>query len=416
MLEVVFCAYLLLLLLRPQEWLASLHEVPILQVLLLTCLALWLFRGRKAIGLPQFPLLVWFVVATVISAAVIGWLGLIPVQYERLGPTLAMFAVLTTVAQPLPMLRRIMLLTILSACAMVLHGHLQLGAGVGWTGTKPMLGRIAYSGIFNDPNDLGQLFVVCIAFCLYLRIGASRRGRLLLAAAILWLGYGIYLTDSRGTMLAALAVLALIAARRYGKIVLIVLGVLLVPLLVLYTRFGQISAQEQSASERVEAWYQGFQMFLGRPLTGVGLGQFIEHNALTAHNSIMLPMAELGLLGFIPWFGVVVVTAQMVYWLAFGARTPRDYGTEASAVQAEREAGFGLLLMAVGFAVSAFFLSTSYKHMFFFVVALIVARFYHARQLIVGAPILTLPSVLPRVTALSVAAIAGMWVLTRVLL
>jgi hypothetical protein len=112
----------------------------------------------------------------------------------------------------------------------------------------------------------------------------------------------------------------------------------------------------------------------------------------------------------------VVVTAQMVYWLAFGARTPRDYGTEASAVQAEREAGFGLLLMAVGFAVSAFFLSTSYKHMFFFVVALIVARFYHARQLIVGAPILTLPSVLPRVTALSVAAIAGMWVLTRVLL
>jgi O-antigen ligase len=416
MLEVVFCAYLLLLLLRPQEWLESLREVPILQVLLIVCLALWLFRGRKAIGLPQFPLLVWFVVATVIGAAAIGWLGLIPVQYERLGPTLAMFAVLTTVAQPLPMLRKIMLLTMVSACAMVLHGHLQLASGVGWTGTKPMLGRIAYSGIFNDPNDLGQLFVVCIAFCLYLRIGASGRGRLLLAAAILWLGYGIYMTDSRGTMLAALAVLALVAARRYGKVVLIVLGVLLVPLLVLYTRFGEINAQEQSASGRVDAWYQGFQMFLGRPLTGVGLGQFIEHNALTAHNSIVLPLAELGLLGFIPWFGIVVITAQMVYWLAFGVRTPRDYGTEASAVQAEREAGFGLLLMAVGFAVSAFFLSTSYKHMFFFVVALIVARFYHARQLVVGAPILTLPSVLPRVTALSFAAIAGMWVLTRVLL
>jgi O-antigen ligase len=255
-----------------------------------------------------------------------------------------------------------------------------------------------------------------MAFCFYLRTGASGRTRLLLLLAIGWLCYGIYLTDSRGTMLAALAVFAMVATRRYGKAVLAVLGAMTLPLLVLHTRFGEISAQEQSASDRVDSWYQGFQMFLGRPLTGVGLGQYAQYNILTAHNSIVLPMAELGLLGFIPWFGIVIITARMVYWLAYGARTPRDYGLDVNVVLAEREAGYGLLLAAVGFAVSAFFLSTSYKHMFFLVVGLIVARFFHARQIFQDAPEFRLPGELPRLVALSFAAIGGMWLLTRVLL
>jgi putative inorganic carbon (HCO3(-)) transporter len=416
MLEFFFSVYLLLLLLRPQEWTEALKQVPILQGLLIVCVLLWLRRGHKALRMAQFPLLVWFVAATVVSAAAIGWLGSLASEYQVLGPILLMFAVLTTVAQELWMMRRIMRITIFCACLMVLHGYLQLKNGVGWTGMQPVQGRITYVGIFDDPNDLGQLLVVCIAFCSYLRTQAATALRTLYLLVIGWLCYGIYLTDSRGTMLAGLAVFAMVAARRYGKIGLAVLGAMTVPVLALHTRFGEISAQEQSASDRIDSWYQGFQMFLSRPLTGVGLGQYEDHNLLTAHNSVVLPMAELGLLGFIPWFGLVVITARMVYWLAYEARTPASAEFDADVVAAEREAGYALLVAAVGFAVSAFFLSTSYKHMFFFILGIIVARFYRAREIFAGAPTLSLPAQIPLLVVCAFVAISSMWLLTRVLL
>jgi O-antigen ligase len=364
----------------------------------------------------QFPLLVLFVAATVVSAAAIGWMGSLGPQYQRLGPILLMFVVLTTVAQELWMMRRIMRISVICACVMVLHGHLQLQNGVGWTGMEPLLGRITYVGIFDDPNDLGQLLVVCIAFCWYLHAQAVTSVRLLYLMIICWLCYGVYMTDSRGTLLGTLAIFAMVAIRRYGRTGLAILGVMTLPLLALHTRFGEISAQEQSAADRVDSWYQGFQMFLNRPLTGVGLGQYIEYNTLTAHNSIVLPMAELGLIGFIPWFGLIVITGRMAYWLAYQARTPRDDNFDADVVTAEREAGYGLLVAGVGFAISAFFLSTSYKHMLFLVLGIIVARFYHAREIFVGAPGLSLPKQAPSIVAYAFLAICGMWLLTRGLL
>jgi O-antigen ligase len=416
MLENVFSVYLLLLLLRPQEWLPSLQNLPILQLLLLACVVLWAIRGHKALALPQFPLLLWFVLATLVSAIAIGWLGSLAYQYQLLIPILLMFAVTTTVAQDLRILRRIMLIMIVSACVMVLHGHLQLEDGVGWTGMELMEGRITYVGIFDDPNDLGQLLVMCIAFCLYLRSGASTSRRLLLLGVVAWLSYGIYLTDSRGTFLAALAVFSIAIVRRFGRLALGILAAIAIPALALHTRLGEIGTKEQSASDRLDSWYQGFQMFLDSPLTGVGLGQYTEHNYLTAHNSIVLPMAELGILGFIPWFGMVAVTAHMVWWLSYGKHVPREPGLDAQVIEAEREAGYGLMLAAAGFAVSAFFLSTSYKHIFFLMMALVIARFYHARQLFSDAPHWSVSGHWPRLTAIAFGAIGCMWLLTHVLL
>jgi len=195
-----------------------------------------------------------------------------------------------------------------------------------------------------------------------------------------------------------------------------VLGAATLPALALHTRFGEISAQEESASGRVDSWYQGFQMFLGHPLTGVGLGQYVNNNYLTAHNSIVLPMAELGLIGFIPWFGIVAVTARMLYWLAFNTQAPADSSTDPAELAAEREAGYGLLVANAGFAVSAFFLSTSYKHIFFLMVGLAVARFYRGRQVFAAPPAMTLSQAIPWVVASAGCAIAGMWLLTHVLL
>jgi len=454
MLNLLFSLYLLLLLLRPQEWIESLRAVPILQVLLLACLAAWLFTGRKAWRLPQFPLLAWFLVATFASAVVAGWLGGLLVQYNRLIPILLMLLVLVSVAQELAMLRRLMKLMVFCACVMVLHGMLQLQTGVGWTGVAPAEGRITYAGIFDDPNDLGQLFVVCIAFCFYLRGSAGSGAKFLLLLLIGWLCYGVYLTNSRGTLLAVLAVFALLALRRYGKVVMGVIAALVIPLLVVYTRFGQISASEESASQRVDAWYAGFQMFRSDPLFGVGMGNFTDYNSssLTAHNSLVLPIGELGLFGFLPWFGVVLLTGRMVYLMgtaqqraaraaagpdpgmiavrgpalsfAGTARATKASGAAPAAaspapspeVLQEQEAGYGLMLAAAGFAVSCFFLSTSYKHMLFLVVALVMARYAQARRVMPDLPELRFGQELPRVIGIGCAVVVLMWLVVKVLL
>lgn len=450
MLNLLFSIYLLLLLLRPQEWIESLRAVPILQVLLIACLVAWAFTGRRAWRLPQFPLLAWFLLATVMSALASGWLGGLVIQYQSLIPVLLMFLVLVSVAQELVVLRRLMKLMILCAGVMVLHGMWQKQTGVGWTGKQLAEGRITYAGIFDDPNDLGQLFVVCIAFCLYLLRDARNIGKLLLLLMVGWLCYGVFLTNSRGTLLAVVTVFALVALRRHGKVVLGVCAALALPVLVAYTRFGQISSSEESAAGRVDAWYAGYQMFRSDMAFGVGLGQFTEHNALTAHNSLVLPIAELGLFGFLPWFGVVLITGRMAYQLGttqlratraaegtgngmISARAPAmSFVTPARSVAPpatvatvpapsrevldEQDAGYGLMLAASGFAVSCFFLSTSYKHMLFLVVGLVMARYAQAARLRPELPEFRLGGELPRVLVLGLIVVFGMWLVTKFLL
>ena len=48
---------------------------------------------------------------------------------------------------------------------------------------------------------------------------------------------------------------------------------------------------------RAEAWATGLDMFKHSPIFGVGARLFNEHHFLTAHNSFVLTLAELGLIG-----------------------------------------------------------------------------------------------------------------------
>src|SRR6185295_10091673 len=193
--------------------------------------------------------------------------------------------------------------------------HLQMTTGEGWTGEPMIDGRITYSGIFNDPNDIGLLLVVALALSIFiLRTAAGRLMKLLMLAAMGWLLYGVYLTDSRGTLLAVLVVLGLEAWRAYGKTAVMVMGALAVPVLIAFTRLAALSAEEESAENRVEAWYDGVQYLIERPVFGVGWGMFSDENAgLTAHNSIVLAMAELGMPGYVFWLAFVMLSGVMIY-------------------------------------------------------------------------------------------------------
>jgi putative inorganic carbon (HCO3(-)) transporter len=413
---VVFLVYVVLLIIRPQEFVPALQQVPILQYTLLGAFGIWLVTPDKGLKYPQFKLLLPFLVVAWIGMGLSGWWGGITKILTLVIPPIFLFLTASGAVRSVHQLRVFMWLLVACACVLILHGHWQLRDGIGWTGAEPIEGRITYSGIFNDPNDMGLLFVVCIACVIYLpTTTTSKIARLALIAALGWLLYGVYLTNSRGTMLGAIAVIGFNVWLRYGYAALIAGAAVAVPILIASTRLAEIDADEASAEGRLDAWYEGIQLLLQYPLFGVGFSNFSDHNHLTAHNSLVLAMAELGLVGYPIWLAFVGYSGYMLYRLSFGpGKTPP--GANQDVVQPEIVASRALYAGSLGFAIGAFFLSQSYKYMLFLMCGLAVGRFIGATSAagelwsykIQAAPI--------KWPALAFASIVVLWIGLKILL
>jgi O-antigen ligase len=227
--------------------------------------------------------------------------------------------------------------------------------------------------------------------------------------------YGVYMTDSRGTMLGTLAVLGFSVVRRYGYAALVAAGALAVPVLLARTRLAQIDADEASAEGRLDAWYEGIQLLLDYPFFGVGFSNFSDHHTLTAHNSLVLAMSELGLIGYPVWLALVGYSALMLYRLSF-APVPTQAREHTDLVDREIAASRALFAAGLGFAVGAFFLSQSYKFMLFLMCGLAVGRFIGANAAAgnlwscsISAPLIKWP-------AIAFASIVVLWLGLKVLL
>jgi len=470
----VTAVYTALLITRPHEFLPSLAESSLLQWVLLGAFTIWLTIPEKGIDLPQFWIIPPFLTCVWLSLGFAGWWGGIVPALERMAPPILLFVIITGCIRSVGELKNFSYVIIACASVLVLHGHLQRTTGAGWTGQPMIDGRITYSGIFNDPNDIGLLIVLSVALTVYqLRIHRSRFIRLIMWATFGWLLYGVYLTDSRGTMLAVMAVLALEAWKSYGKTVVIAAGAIALPLLIAFTRLAELNAEEASAENRIDAWYEGIQMLMDHPVFGVGWGMFSDYNFITAHNSFVLAMAELGFVGYIFWFALVLLSGLMIYRLAFPANqalslNPEVRSTVASGwgppaaqkaaprsespatgwarerqqsngagsnvrhtdqspalpnsaaavvnVDMEQIASRALLFAAIGFAVGAFFLSQSYKAMLFINCGLIAGRYLGTREAGLPVPSCGLLSHMPLVIGAALGSVIGLWVLVRVLL
>jgi len=305
--------YTILVITRPQEFVPALEGMPLLQVILLAGMGIWALTPDKGLDLAQFTVLPLFLFGVFLSLGFAGWWGGIIPALDKLLPPIFLFVILSGCIRSVRELKIYSFVVIACACVLVLHGHIQKTTGIGWTGQPMIEGRITYSGMFNDPNDLGLLIVLSISLTMFqLRARRGKLIRLVMLSAIFWLLYGVYLTDSRGTMLAVMAVMGLELWRKFGKTVVIVAGLMAVPLLFAFTRLSELNAEEASAGNRVDAWYEGVQMLIDNPVFGVGWNMFGDVHYMTAHNSIVLAMAELGLFGFLWWFLLVFVTGAMI--------------------------------------------------------------------------------------------------------
>lgn len=188
---------------------------------------------------------------------------------------------------------------------------------VGFFDTFTVEGRVRYIGELHDPNEIALTIAAAgIAVLLAFAIRRRHGGRQwpIILGIVLMLAM-VWLTRSRGGLVAALLVPGIYMFRRFGWRAMIPLVILAVPLLLLGARSG--AKADTSAMLRYEAWRAGLDMFMHSPFFGVGPRQFSDHYFMAAHNTYVLTLAELGVVGMFLFVSILYLSFKTLY---FGLR------------------------------------------------------------------------------------------------
>lgn len=236
-------------------------------------------------------------------------------------------------------------------------------------------GRVRYRGVLQDPNELALAGGVGLplAFAVGRRRERLRRWGLMLFAVAL-VGTCAILTGSRGGQLVLLAVLAVFFVKRFGLGGVALGGALALPLLLLGGRTGEEA--ESSTLERIDCWAEALQIWHAHPVLGVGLGRFGEYHSLTAHNSYLLALAELGLPGLALFTAIVWLSAKIPIRVL--QSFPERFAVLDGTLLARRWA-MALLAAFAGLAVGIFFLSFAYHYVLWIYLGLSAALYSAVR-------------------------------------
>jgi O-antigen ligase len=290
--------------------------------------------------------------------------------------------------------------------------------------------RLRGPGQINDPNDFGQLIVCVIplAFIFW------RPKKLLLNIACVILPVsalllGVFLTHSRGALVALMAVAVVAARRRIGTLPALLLagGLFIAASALDFTGGRGISAS--AGADRTALWGEGLQMLKSHPLFGVGYGNFADIAGLTAHNSIVVCAGELGLFGLYFWSLFLLPTVRDAFAIASPAKVtegetvPAEEGPFPSSAWKTRvigkaeinRLGRSVLLSLTGFLVAGFFLSRAYVLTLFLLGGMAEVVFEMALQRGMIATRMRFTRVLTYSGGLTISLVVFMYVMIRVL-
>lgn len=230
--------------------------------------------------------------------------------------------------------------------------------------------RIRGLGTLNDPNDFAQYLIVLMPFIwLGWRRGRRVRQFVIAAPVTALFAWGLFLTHSRGAMVGLALVLLFAFRRKLGTTRAAILAACLVACLLAINFSGGRQVSVEGGADRLDLWSEGLQMFKSSPVFGIGYNQFSDKAGLTAHNSFVLCLTELGLVGYFFWLSTVVFTLfhlQDVIGPKPGFRIEDDSGAEDAVsvtTEAERITRFALIarLSLIGFLATSWFLSRAYS-------------------------------------------------------
>jgi putative inorganic carbon (HCO3(-)) transporter len=241
------------------------------------------------------------------------------------------------------------------------------------------LWRMRSFGFLNDPNDFAQMLVAVMPMLLvFYRTGRHLRNAVFVLAPAAGLLFGIYHSHSRGALL-GLASLSFFGIKRIlgtTKTVVMVSVVVMAAMGLNMTGGRAYTANEESAGGRIDAWSEGLKMLVSHPVLGVGYGHFIEFHHHTAHNSFVLCFAELGVVGYFLWLGMIVIVFKQLN-MAIEACNPQEE---------EYRWALALRTSLVGFFACAMFLSRSYHPPLFMLLGYATAAWHCAKGRTQGTP------------------------------
>jgi hypothetical protein len=180
---------------------------------------------------------------------------------------------------------------------------------IGPLGTFSVQERVRYRGDLQDPNEV-SLAVAAGGVALLIAFGIRKRGiaRLAAACGAVAAVAGIVMTQSRGGLIGAMLVPGAFLVRKYGVKIIFPALCVAIPVMMFGARSGE--AADLSTEMRYEAWATGLDMFRHSPIFGVGPGQFANHNYLTAHNSFVLTLAEMGMIGMFLFVSLLYLSVK----------------------------------------------------------------------------------------------------------
>jgi len=236
--------------------------------------------------------------------------------------------------------------------------------------------RLQSVGFLQNPNDFAQyLLVAASLLTLAWSLGRWRRNLALVMLPTAYLLYGILVTHSRGGLIGVSILVFFLLEKRFGKVISFVLAGSLLRLLFWAGAAGprsiSISPSDPATAGRLDVWRTGIAMFRSSPVFGVGFQLFGAHNpSLTAHNSLLLCLAELGIFGSLFWLGLIVFSIMDLNTIV---------GNDTALAQAPDLVGCanGVRIALFTFVGTAWFLSRTYVMTLYLLIAMAAA----ARQL-----------------------------------
>ena len=290
--------------------------------------------------------------------------------------------------------------------------------------------RIRGLGVINDPNDFGQLTVCLIPLMfIFWRPKKIFQNTLFVILPVSILLAGVFLTHSRGALVALMAVAIAAGRRRIGTVpaVLLAVGLFSAAMALHFTGGRDISAD--AGEDRTALWSEGLDILKQYPVFGVGFGGFSDYSDehLTAHNSVIVCAAELGLFGLYFWSMFLFATVKDAL-----AITSHMKATEGEPVVLEEppfpravmktevldaaeinRLGRLVVLSLTGFLVAGMFLSRAFAVTLFLLGGMAEVVFQMALERGMVAPRMSLPRVLGYAGGLMISLLLMMYIVIR---
>jgi hypothetical protein len=287
-------------------------------------------------------------------------------------------------------------------------------------------------GEINDPNDFGQLIVCVIPLVfIFWRPKKAPRNFVVVLLPVCALLFGVFLTHSRGALLALVAMIIVASRRRIGTLpaLLIAGGVFAAAMALHFTGGRGISVD--AGQDRTVLWGESLQILKSHPFFGVGfngMGDFTDSH-LTAHNSIAVCAAETGLLGLFFWSMFLFPMVRDALAVASPAKVSEGGPIEpekglfpraAISIEAIDKAeinrlGRLLVLSLTGFLVAAWFLSRAFVMTFFLLGGIVEVVYQMALRRGMIAPRMRLTRLLRYASGLAILLLIGLYITIRIM-